>query len=311
MTHYQECFNQIESYCDFIQILILPNNIMTDQKFVSNRLLINSLPKSGTHLLAKTVEILGYKEHFEPGEIVERPLFFNYGQVKKRLKHQTESDQKIGIGALTPYDVDSATFRHWLTLISPKQYILGHIPWTPLLMPILRDLNYHQVFIIRDPRAVVVSLIPFVLDTGKMPGRHFLEDDFSFMSPTQRLDFILEGGYAVKAGVEIKNFAEVYRSMLAWRNQENCLFIHFEDLVGERGGGTKEKQEIVVHKICSYLDIPFDNTIVSQLGEIYNPGARTFRTGQIHGWKSSMNAVDIDKLNIYCQTLCEEAGYTI
>ncbi|MDB9450216.1 sulfotransferase domain-containing protein [Dolichospermum circinale] len=284
---------------------------MTEAQSATKRLLINSLPKSGTHLLAKAVEILGYKEHFEPGEITETPLFFNYGEVKKRLEHQTESDQKISIGALTPCYVDSATFRHWLTLISPKQYILGHIPWTPLLMPILSELNYQQVFIIRDPRAVVVSLIPFVLDTGKMPGRHFLEDDFSLMSPTQRLDFILEGGYAVKAGVEIKNFAEVYRSMLAWRNEENCLFIHFEDLVGEQGGGTKERQEAVVYKICSYLDIPFDDTILSQLSEIYNPGARTFRTGKIDGWKSSMNAEDVEKLNIYCQPLCEEAEYTI
>lgn len=175
----------------------------------------------------------------------------------------------------------------------------------------MNELNYQQVFIIRDPRAVVVSLIPFVLDTGKMPGRHFLEDDFSLMSPTQHLDFILEGGYAVKAGVEIKNFAQVYRSMLAWRNEEGCLFIHFEDLVGEQGGGTKEKQEAVVNKICSYLDIPFDDTIISQLGEIYNPGARTFRTGKIDAWKSSMNAEDVEKLNIYCQPLCEEAGYTI
>jgi hypothetical protein len=284
---------------------------MTEEQSATKRLLINSLPKSGTHLLAKAVEILGYKEHFEPGEITETPLFFNYREVRKRLEDKTESDQNIIVGALTPCYVDSATFRHWLNLISPKQYILGHIPWTPILMPILSELNYQQVFIIRDPRAVLVSLIPFVLDTGKMPGRHFLEDDFSLMSATQRLDFILEGGYAEKAGVEIKNFAEVYRSMLPWRNEENCLFIHFEDLVGEKGGGTKEKQEAVVNKICSYLDIPFDDTIVSQLGEIYNPGARTFRTGKIDGWKNSMNTEDVEKLNIYCQPLCEEAGYTI
>lgn len=282
---------------------------MSYQKLLNNRLLINSLPKSGTHLLAKAVEILGYKEHFAEGVVKETPLFFNYREVKKRLGNKVQSKEKISIGALTPCYVDSATLRHWLTLISPKQYILGHIPWTPLLNPILRDLNYHHIFIIRDPRAVVVSSIPFVLDTGNMPARHFLEDDFKLMSPSQRLDFILEGGYAVKAGVEIKSFAEVFRSMLAWLNEANCLFIRFEDLVGEQGGGSSEKQKNIIKKICSYVGIPFNDTISSQLSTIYSPSARTFRIGKIDAWKSSMNPEDIEKLNIYCQPLCEEAGY--
>jgi hypothetical protein len=282
---------------------------MSSTELQNHRLLINSLPKSGTHLLANAVEILGYQEHFEEGEVTEAPLFFNYREVKKRLKNQVQSNEQISIGALTPCHVNSATFRHWLTLISQKKYILGHIPWTPLLNPIIRDLNYHHIFIIRDPRAVVFSSIPFVLDTGKMPAKHFLENDFKLMSPTQRLDFILEGGYAVKAGVEIKSFAEVYRDMLAWRQEKNCLFIRFEDLVGEEGGGSAEKQKGVMSKICSYLNISFDDNILAQLSHIYNPSARTFRIGKIDAWKSSMTPETIEKLNIYCQPLCEEAGY--
>lgn len=283
---------------------------MSYTELAAKRLLINSLPKSGTHLLAKSVEILGYREHFEDREVQEVPLFFNYREVKKRIEHQTQfSQQQISIGALTPYYVDLAIVRHWLTLIAQKQYILGHIPWTPLLTPILQELNYQHIFIIRDPRAVIASSIPFVLDTGKMPARHFLEEDFKSMSPSQRLDFILVGGYGAKAGVEIRNFAEVFRSMLAWSQEQNCLFIRFEDLVGEQGGGKSEKQRETMEKICHHLDIPFSETIASQLGEIYNPSARTFRMGKIDGWKDSIEPADIEKLNTYCQPLCQEAGY--
>lgn len=89
---------------------------MTEEQSATKRLLINSLPKSGTHLLAKAVEILGYKEHFETGEVTETPLFFNYREVKKRLQHQTESDQKISIGALTPM---LCRFRNFSTLVKP------------------------------------------------------------------------------------------------------------------------------------------------------------------------------------------------
>ena len=37
---------------------------MVESKVKIDRILINSLPKSGTHLLAKAIEIFGYEEHF-------------------------------------------------------------------------------------------------------------------------------------------------------------------------------------------------------------------------------------------------------
>lgn len=283
----------------------------------TGRVLINSLPKSGTHLLAKAIEILGYKEHFEMSNSSDTPIFLNYKNVKKKLKDQTsientgDSSEKISVGALTPCYVQTSTLRYWLDIIPQNRYILGHIPWTPVLRPILRDLNYHHLFIIRDPRAVVVSLIPFILDTGKMPGSHFLEEDFNLMSLTERFNFVLEGGYAPKAGVEIKSFAEVYCSMLAWHNDPSCLFVRFEDLVGEQGGGNFEKQKDAIKSIALHLGIPFEGYIDSKLQEIYDPSARTFRIGKIDGWKSSMDAESLERLNEYCKPLCQEAGYEI
>ena len=73
-------------------------------------------------------------------------------------------------------------------------------------------------------------------------GAHFLEADFKSMSPMQRLIFVLEGGYAPQAAVTVQSFHDVYHSILAWRNQPNCLFIRFEDLVGEQGGGSLQQQ---------------------------------------------------------------------
>lgn len=293
---------------------------MSYTKVKLGRVLINSLPKSGTHLLAKAIEIFGYQEHFTKGDIkndseLETPIFFNYREVKKALQKE-ESSQKteapnkqISVGALTPLYVDKSVFRHWLEVMSEGRYILGHIPQTPVLSEVLADLDYHHVFIIREPRSVVASSLPFILDTGKMPAKHFLENDFKQMSVEQRLDFILEGGYAPQAGVEIKSFAEVYRSMLAWRNEPNCLFIRFEDLVGEKGGGSLEQQIKVIKSMASHLGFPFDENIAAKSKEIYNPSSRTFRTGKIDGWKSSLDGKLVERLVAYCEPLCKEAGY--
>jgi hypothetical protein len=167
------------------------------------KVLVNSLPKSGTHLLLNALEILGYREHFkdnnyrEDSEIAP-PIFFNYREVKKALaniNHYPENtSEKISVGALTPLYVPASILQQWLDVIAEGKYILGHIPWTPILGPILDDLSYHHVFIIREPRAVIASTLAFILDTGgKLPARHFLENDFKQMSPLERLNFILEG----------------------------------------------------------------------------------------------------------------------
>ncbi|MCH2049458.1 MAG: sulfotransferase domain-containing protein [Trichodesmium sp. ALOHA_ZT_67] len=286
----------------------------------TDKVLINSLPKSGTHLLAKAIEIFGYEEHFSTSSKLEgsefkTPIFLNRREVIKGLKKENitpnteEISTKISIGALTNLYVETSILKHWLDAIKPGKYILGHIPKTPLLNPLLGEINYHHIFIIRDPRAVVASSIPFFLDTGKMPANHFLEADIKSMSSTERVNFILAGGFAKNAGVEIKSFAEVYRSMLAWRNEPGCLFLRFEDLVGEAGGGSYEKQQEVVKKIALHLGVSFDDHISSKLKEIYNSNSRTFRTGKIGGWKNSLDQEIIEGLIEYCQPLFEEAGY--
>ena len=301
----------------------LEKGVSFPQSTIDNRqpsqVMINALPKSGTHLLAKAVELFGYREHFAGEEIdnPERitPIFFNYREVKNALaKIQAadteDTDETVCVGTLTPCYVGLSVFRHWLEAMPKGRYILGHVAWTPALAPVFAELDYRHLFIIRDPRAVVASLISFILDTGRMPRRHFLEADFKVMTSMQRLNFLLEGGSAPTAEVEVRGFADVYRSMLAWQDEASCLFVRFEELVGEPGGGSADKQRDVVKKIAKTLGASFDD-IAPRLTEIYDPSSRTFRTGKIDGWKDSMDAESLERLTAYCEPLCAEAGYEL
>jgi len=290
-----------------------------------SRVFVNSLPKSGTHLLSKAIEIFGYKEYMSNRNYVKRvlnhfgfgtPKAFSYEEAKKasKNKHQKIEATNISIGVLSPYYVNQYEIRHWLSHIPHGQYFFGHVPWTPLLGPILTDLNYRHLVIIRDPRAVLASVIAAIVEPRfKRIGRQFLKADFRRMSPLQRLNFILEGKNSVpkKADIKVNSFADAYRSILAWRNDPNCLLVHFEDLVGEQGGGNVEKQRSIVENIASHLNIQFDDAIAAKLTEIYNPSARTFRMGKIDGWKQSMEPASIERLNEYCEPLCNEAGYKV
>ena len=281
------------------------------------RVLINSLPKSGTHLLAKAVELCGFREHFDEQAVDDAtrvtPLFLNYREVKTAMAQQSTARQQaanIPVGTLTPALADTATFGEWLAAMPHGSYLLGHLGWIPSLAPLLAQHDVRHVFIIRDPRAVIVSLLSFILDTKGMPKPHFLEADFQSMSPTQRLDLLLDGGFAPLANVTVTGFANIFHAMFAWQQEANCLLVKFEDLVGEQGGGSVQQQEQAIQRIATYLGKPLDESLQAAIQQIYNPNARTFRKGSIHGWQQSLDAATLERVNTYCQPLCTAAGYT-
>jgi hypothetical protein len=284
---------------------------VTDQK---SRIFINSLPKSGTHLLAKTAELFGYREHFDPKNLDDpervTPIFFNYREVKGALAqqngsaHSPSAEEAIYVGTLTPVYARVQDFRRWFEALAPGRYVLGHVGYAPGLGPLLRECGVAHLFIIRDPQAVLASLLSFILDTRGMPRPHFLEADFRQMSPAQRLDLLLEGGHAPIADVHVTPFAQVYQTMLGWQRDPDCLVVTFEDLVGPQGGGTVERQMATGEKIAKHLGIPFDS-IAQRLGEIYSPASRTFREGQVNGWQDALDAASLDKLRRYCEPLLQ------
>jgi hypothetical protein len=276
----------------------------------ASRVLVNTLPKSGTHLLSKAVELLGYREHFDhPDTAAATPMFLNYRETKNSVEKQNFSllatETMIPIGTLVPFQVAVPMVRQWLAAIAPSRYILGHITWTADLAPLLAELKFRHIAIIRDPRAVVASLLAFILDTRGMPKPHFLEADFKKLSRLEQLDLLLNGGYAPEAGLQIQSFAQVYRAMLAWQHEPNCLLVRFEDLIGEQGGGDEQRQQQTMVKIAQHLNCP----VTAPMPTVYNPSARTFRQGKIDSWKDSLAADSIDYLIDYCQPLCVEGGY--
>ena len=276
----------------------------------TNRVLVNTLPKSGTHLLSKAVELLGYREHFDnPDTVNQSPMFLNYREAKNALAGYTFSEQEaqpsIPIGTLVPFYVPASIVRQWLAFILPGRYMLGHITWTANLGPILAELGFRHIAIIRDPRAVVASLLAFILDTRGMPKPHFLEADFKIRSSRQQLDLILNGGYADQAGLQIQSFAEIYRAMLAWQQDPDCLLVRFEDLIGSQGGGSDEKQQLVIAKIADHLHQP----LITPMPTVYSTSARTFRQGKVDGWKEGLEQDVVEYLSCYCEPLCTEAGY--
>lgn len=271
-----------------------------------NRVLANSLPRGGPHLLFSAISVLGYPKYAGYHDF---PKAFNYAEAKRVLAKSTPpsaSTERIGISPFAPLYADLVSMQQWLEVVPLGHYIPAHIPWVPVLTPILADLDYRQFVIIRDPRALLLSLL---FDTHVMP--RFLIADFASRSPIEQLEFMMAGGEVFQAAVTLNGFADVYRSMLAWQNEPNCLLVRFEDLVGIRGGGSLEQQRDVIQKMASYLDLPLDDGVYERLGEIEDLSVSMFRIDQIEDWASVVGGEIVARVMAYCEPLCREAGYDV
>ena len=264
------------------------------------QLLGNSLPKAGSNLLIETIELLGYEE--QPPN-TETPRAFNYKEAKQALNNKRGSEHldNIAVSSFAPWYADKNQFRTWLEVVSTKHYIFGHLPWTPALSLLLAELNYRHLAIIRDPREVLASLI---FKEAIIP--RFLTADFESLSLTQRLVFMVEGGYATKANAQISRFTDIYRAMLAWEKDNQCLLLRFEDLVGERG---REVQLNTIHRLANYLNTDFNDDILQKLNRADSPWAQRFSVNSLEQWTKVMTASDVNYIIQSCQSLSSEAGY--
>jgi hypothetical protein len=66
--------------------------------------------------------------------------------------------------------------------------------------------------------------------------------------------------------------------------------VKFEDLVGVEGGGSAEAQRLAVGRVATHLGIPVDERKIGLVGESLFGVGRTFRRGQIGGWREEFTA---------------------
>lgn len=274
-----------------------------------NYILVNSLPKSGTHLLAKTIEALGYTEHFQ-NNATSTPNFLIYKEVKQALAlYQSTTSDTIAVGTLAPIQVNIDILSAWLQAMPNNSYIIGHICYNAMLSNLLQQQHIGHIAIIRDPRAVIASLLAFILDSLGMPNPHFLQNDFKQRTISSQLDLLLEGGYAPLAQEQIKPFKDFFYDFWAWNQENSTLLIKFEDLVGIEGGGSMAQQTATIAKIAKHLAIEITPSIQENCKTIYNTKSRTFRIGKIDAWKATLDKKSIERIETYCQPLCEISGY--
>jgi len=266
------------------------------------RVVANSIPKSGTHLLARLLILLGF-EQANIGGIRSHLVSGSYAPIKRVLR--SRGAEKVTVGVVSPERVD----RRWLARrlrgrVADGQFVTAHCVHTPELAALLRELGMRTVCILRDPRDVAVSQLYHI----KQRKQHPVHEAFAGLgSDGERLMFSIRGGRL--GGREMLPLDERYRRFSGWAEDEGAVVVRFEDLVGPEGGGSAEAQRLAVGRVAAHLGAGADEGTLARVGEGIFGSGQTFRKGMIGGWREEFTAEHERAAEEVVGPLLEELGY--
>jgi sulfotransferase 6B1 len=240
---------------------------------------VNSLPKSGTHLLKKVINFL-------PGMVAgdfhlgPRPSDLDaYESTNLRSKGSLPPTIPVGVGRprLMPRDEI-----YWmLSALKERSFITAHVPFSPELALLLHELNIKMVTIIRDPRDVAVSQAKFVASRPQNP----LFDHYQPLSESERIMIAIVGIREAPPGPILRNIQERLESVLLWRSQPFNFMTSFERLVGPQGGGSRERQLKEISMITCHLGLSCSSREVELIADSVFGDTDTFFRGVIGSWR--------------------------
>lgn len=240
------------------------------------RILANSIPKAGTHLLTRCLALL-------PG-IMDSGLRmrgrFSDDGLESRL-------MRVGGGCFIPV----------------------HLTYSEARGLLLSELGFQVPLIIRDPRDIAVSHFHYVTHGSR---RHRLRAYYASLPDDQaRLMTSITGIVKTQTdpALGLPDVGARFRAYLAWAQHGACV-VRFENLVGPHGGGTREAQHEAIRRLAEYLGVMHDEETIERIAlKVYDPRSSTFRKGSTGDWKHHLSPEHKEAFKRVAGQLLVELGY--
>lgn len=230
--------------------------------------------KSGNHLVYSALNELGVEGPFNG---FAAHLLFGRGKAGKQLLRGVFPGMNgIDVGLETEARIRSGYLRRTLRRLS-GMIVGGHAAYSEALAELLRNEGARVITIRRDPRDILVSFADWI---GSRPD-FYLYQDFQHLDREDRIRLLLNGS---TDGIRpFKPFVEVLQRAEGWLTTSGALQLTFEDLVGDAGGGSAERQTSAVASIHSHVGAhkPLENV---DFKSIYG-NSLTFNQGRAARWR--------------------------
>ena len=243
--------------------------------------LVNSFPKSGTHLLVQIVEAI-------PGAVnygtfiasMMSSMIFRERPVKKHIKV--------------------------LKLIVPNEIVSAHLFYLPDYEKILNSMNCVHFFIYRDLRDVVISEVHYLTFMNRWHRLHPYYKKLPDLNT--RISLAINGFENEEIGIDYPNIAKRFKRYSGWLESENVCAIKFEDLVGKKRRETIERM-MVFYQSHLYQKVDISELVEKAIANINPQESHTFRKGEVNQWQSVFNEDHNQQFERVAGDLLREIGY--
>ncbi len=234
--------------------------------------IVVSPPKSGTHLLGKTLCLL-----------LNKPMvkYLIVPCTKEALQTKTEEAVRSG------------------------GFLVTHCLPDEECINLLKERGYLVVFMQRDPRDQLISRLFWTVDT-----HHTFElkerAKFLTLSRDDQIEELITGR---RFGFRCVEIDLVQRLPWLLQKSDFLLPVHFEKLVGNKGGGRDDSQLKELRRIAQFLQVDISEADLKKVGLKIFGNTWSFKNGQIGSWKTYFRPKHKRLFKQKYQGLLEKLGY--
>lgn len=273
------------------------------------KVVANSLPKSGTHMVGKLLKSLGFEE-WKPGltaNLVRETHRNPMRNLQKRRRRPIGSDNGLWIDLDIKENLVSRKWLHaHLNQIPDGSFVTGHLPYSEDLSEFLQIHGFKVIYIIRDPRDVLISAINYQKKWKKNP----FYNEFQNMSLDECIAHVFSR--ASKGRIVDGSLKERVENSIGWLSDTGVFTTTFEALVGPKGGGSTSKQLDTVKGVCEYLELSLKKQRIDMINSwVFDSKSKTFHKGLIGQWKTVLNDKQKEMVNREIGRLLNELGYAL
>jgi hypothetical protein len=270
---------------------------MTNPYIQPARFVVITIPKAGTHLLDKTLKAL---------DLTRATLNLMDSTILDMI-----IDPRDGVfnNIGDPEWRATSEIYNLFASVCPGEYPIGHLHYSVSAVMLLQDLCYKKIVVIRDPRDIAVSTSYWNIH----PNNPFKEYFLNLPDDDARLLTTIKGLNPAETGRKDLVFPSIGTNIgliAPWIYEPNTLIVRFEDLVGEKGGGSRSKQLQVIGDICNFINLPKTAAEIEDVADrTFDSSSYTFRNGQIGSWKNHFKPEHIQAFNDYAGAHIAQFGY--
>jgi hypothetical protein len=257
-----------------------------------------SVPKCGKNLIYSFYFALGMKRwdwgdrpallhaaHF--GRITDKPSYgFPAADPVSEGAERAALDDVMG--QLTSMPADIISHHHFL----PHPRLTRHI----------HEQGLSTVFVARDPRDVLVSMLNFARK------RQLPSHVSAILEPLSDEDALL---LLVEGRDRLIPFADYFDAYRDWLSAPGVTQLRFEDLIGPKGGGDAARQEQACMMLAALAGLPpTDDAVKAATQQVFNTKAGTFHKGAIGAWREAFTPSVTRAYDRHAGWLGPRWGYT-